>query len=377
MKNSFLLFCFTALFSLVKIHSQENLVHISGTIFNTKIQEFTLNPVIPNANFESNNLKIKPDSLGNFELSFPFDHKEYYNFQVGTKNFFLIINKAESLKIYADGSKINEHLNIVGSEDSKNMFDFILLTEKWKIKIDSANRAIKDSPEKSKEINEYMQGQYVQFQSVLSQFISANMSSPALIAALNVLNIERDFQTYQKVITSLNKSFGESMLVQEYVKNFNSYVNSLEDKKPLGIGKEAPLFSEKLSKPINGKEIFELKSLRGNVVLIDFWASWCGPCRRENPNVVKTYNKYKEKGFKVVSVSLDSDEKKWKEAIKKDQLIWPYHVSDLGGWRSKIGQLYGVSSIPFTVLIDEEGRVIKTNLRGNQLEEELTRIYGM
>ncbi len=201
------------------------------------------------------------------------------------------------------------------------------------------------------------------------------MGSPALIAALGVLNIEQDFKTYEKVVLSLNKSFGESKLVQAYYLNYQSYKKSIEEKKPLGIGKIAPLFEEKLLKPIEGESTFKLESLRGNVVLIDFWASWCGPCRRENPNVVKTYQKFKDKGFKIVSVSLDSDKKKWKDAIAKDNLIWPYHVSNLGGWKSNVGKLYGVSSIPFTVLIDEEGKIIKTNLRGKLLEDELDRIY--
>ena len=105
-------------------------------------------------------------------------------------------------------------------------------------------------------------------------------------------------------------------------------------------------------------------------------AAWCGPCRRENPNVVQTYEKYKKDGFTIVSVSLDTDAQKWKNAIEQDQLSWPNHVSDLGGWNSKVAQLYKVSSVPFTVLIDREGHVIKTNLRGPALEEELKRIFG-
>lgn len=123
-----------------------------------------------------------------------------------------------------------------------------------------------------------------------------------------------------------------------------------------------------------GKEI-KLSSLRGKYVLIDFWASWCGPCRQENPNVVRLYNKYKNKGFTVYSVSLDSDGNAWKAAIAADGLIWPNHVSDLLQWKSPMPQLYGFDGIPHTVLINPEGKIIGTGLRGASLEQKLIEIF--
>lgn len=126
----------------------------------------------------------------------------------------------------------------------------------------------------------------------------------------------------------------------------------------------------------NGKEI-ALSSLKGNIVLIDFWASWCGPCRRNNPSVVATYNKYLGKkfvkgvkGFTVYSVSLDQNADAWKQAIKQDGLVWPYHVSDLKGWNAEGAAKYGIRSIPQTVLIDETGYVIAIN-PSHQLVEQI------
>lgn len=119
----------------------------------------------------------------------------------------------------------------------------------------------------------------------------------------------------------------------------------------------------------------KLSSLRGKVLLVDFWASWCGPCRRENPNVVQMFNKYKDKGFDILGVSLDSNRDKWLEAIKKDGLIW-HHVSDLKGWGNAVAQQYGVNSIPHTVLLDREGKIIARGLRGPALEQKLAEIFN-
>jgi len=125
-----------------------------------------------------------------------------------------------------------------------------------------------------------------------------------------------------------------------------------------------------------GKQI-SLASTQGKLVLIDFWASWCGPCRRENPNVVKLYNKYKDKGFTIYSVSLDSERQKWIEAIEQDGLIWPYHVSDLKQWESPMIQLYKIKGIPHTVLVGKDGYVIAEGLRGQALENKVAEILNL
>lgn len=119
-----------------------------------------------------------------------------------------------------------------------------------------------------------------------------------------------------------------------------------------------------------------LSDLRGKVVMIDFWASWCRPCRGENPNVVRMYKKYHDKGFEIYSVSMDNDRNAWLKAIQTDGLEWENHVSDLNGWTSSGGATYGITSIPATVLIDREGNVIARNLRGGELANKLKEIFG-
>lgn len=145
----------------------------------------------------------------------------------------------------------------------------------------------------------------------------------------------------------------------------------MEQVQALAKGGVAPDFTQKNPEG----EAVSLSSFRGKVVLVDFWASWCGPCRRENPEVVKLYEKYKDQGFEIIGVSLDRKKDRWLQAIEADGLTWP-HVSDLKGWQNEVAQLYGVGSIPHTVLLDREGKIVAQKLRGPALAQKLAELMG-
>ena len=147
---------------------------------------------------------------------------------------------------------------------------------------------------------------------------------------------------------------------------YNQYLNQGEKTTGLIGSKAADIV---LPNP-EGKMI-RLSDLKGKVILLDFWASWCGPCRSENPNVVNIFKKYESQGFTVFSVSLDADVQAWKRAIKADGLVWPSHVSDLKQWETPLVKQYQFNAIPYTVLIDRTGTVVATNLRGSELEQKI------
>lgn len=193
---------------------------------------------------------------------------------------------------------------------------------------------------------------------------------PVSLGLFNVLQdpnlIDKD-KHIDLFISSADK-FKREWPTYSYTKELNNQVEKL---KVTAVGQIAPEIS--LANP-NG-QIVKLSSLRGKYVLIDFWAKWCGPCRRENPNVVKAYKRFKEKGFEVFGVSLDRNKEDWVKAIAEDGLTWT-HVSDLKYFESQAAKDYNINAIPFSILLDKSGKIIAKNLRGAALEKKLEEVIN-
>ena len=310
---------------------------------------------------------------GKFSFKVDFPEKDYYVLRLSDdQTLNLIIQNEEEVKIYGDGKNIFMHSNIVGSEASSNLNGFMRYYAQYNMKLDSAKNYLKQNPDKQQQVNASFKPLYDSFIKVRQEFIDNNIDSPALIGSLTSINVQKEFELYEKVVKALDQSFSESPTVQRIVSELDKNRKAVEASKPFSPGSDVKEIA--MNNP-DGEEL-KLSDYKGKVVLVDFWASWCGPCRKENPTVVKLYEKYKEDGFEVFSVSLDKSKDRWVSAIEKDNLTWDGHVSDLKGWQNAAAKEYGVSSIPFTVLLDREGKVINTKLRGVQLEKTLESIFG-
>jgi peroxiredoxin len=196
-------------------------------------------------------------------------------------------------------------------------------------------------------------------------YLLTNKNDLAVLMFIDIFPRDQHQKLHQEVIKALYEKYPTNSIVAERYKVESSPASST------AIGAMAPDLA--FENP-NGK-IMKLSDLKGKVVLLDFWAGWCRPCRMENPNVVKLYNKFHDKGFEIYSVSLDREKSSWVKAIEADGLIWPNHVSDLGYWNSQAAKIYGVSSIPATFLIGKDGRIIAKNLRGAALENALKELF--
>lgn len=338
-------------------------VHISGNIFNSAEDSIYLAQYMGTHYVDFAGAKFDKDR--NFDIKTSLPNADYYVLRIGNEHVNLVLRDKSEIKVYGDAKKLNEFSNIVGSDESASLQRFAFLADRWNHRKDSAIALMQQDPTQKDKINSEMQHYLLEFQNDYRTFISENQNSPALIVALSVIDPTNDFAGYESIVKQLTASFSQSPTIQAVQQNYLQYKAQLDANNLLAPGKPAPDFE---ALKLDRKSTMKLSDLKGQVVLLDFWASWCGPCRKENPNVVNVYNKYKDEGFTVMSVSLDDNLERWKQAIEADGLKWPNHVSDLKKWSSEYAKLYQVRGIPFTVLIDKEGNIFQTNVRGAALE---------
>jgi len=178
----------------------------------------------------------------------------------------------------------------------------------------------------------------------------------------------------EKTVNGLSKRFAGNAAVAGVVSQFNEEKErAKQPQRPAAHVPQPGDIAPEISMPDTEGKMFSLSSLRGKYVLVDFWASWCGPCRAENPNVVNAFKKYSNKNFTILGVSLDKSKEAWLEAIKKDGLTWT-HISDLKHWDSEAQKIYQFEGIPYNVLIDPKGKILATSLRGEELEQKLASV---
>ncbi|MEQ9440312.1 MAG: TlpA disulfide reductase family protein [Cyclobacteriaceae bacterium] len=293
----------------------------------------------------------------------------FYRLNFFDRQYVNLILDDENIKVVADGDRPDGEAEVTGSTDTDYFYAVNDIMQEMQQQINGMNADYMKA--RSEEDAEAMQGietQYLQIEQQNNEKIKNKIqemgNSIAVFYAVNFLDAEQEFD----FLSDLADRFKEEMPDSPYTQQFVEQVESL---RTLAIGMPAP----DIRLPNPEGDTISLSSLSGNYVMIDFWAAWCKPCRMENPNVVRLYNKYKDKGFEIYGVSLDQTKQAWVEAIKKDQLTWK-HVSDLRYFDSQAAKLYNINAIPATVLIDPDGKIVAKNLRGQALEERLAEIFG-
>ena len=345
-----------------------NNLNIKGTITNAESQWVYLSELVGGQMSMIDSAKIGTNN--SFSISTNISKANFFQLSNNGKQYtLLILEPNESLEIDINAQSMLQPNRINGSENTMQLYSILQQINRYDAyqkQLEARYKTFEGTAEQDS-MGQVLAAEYEMVNKQKEEYIKQEINkSPSLATVLFIekIDINDNFDLYFKLDSALYEKYADNAFINELHKK-------VEGKMLLMPGRVVP----EINLPSPEGENIALSSLKGKVVLIDFWASWCRPCRGENPNTVKLYSKYKDQGFEIYAVSLDKERASWLKAIEDDHLGW-IHVSDLGYWNSVAARAYGVGSIPFTVLIDKEGKVIATGLRGEALAHKLAQLFG-
>lgn len=305
-----------------------------------------------------------------------------YKVEFSNGHFVLLINDGKNIEVDIDFSRRDNYYSVKGSGASAQLKAFVISYTEHGMKLDEAFAQLDSVKQFSASdslilaATEIKNTRVSDLNNYLKRFIAETEYPAVAVFALGSASNSFNKAEFEQSLDQMLKRFPEYQPLAELKSHYDAQqaqkaeMEKRRREESSWTGKIAP----ELEMPdVNGKPV-KLSSFRGKYVLVDFWASWCKPCRDENPAIVKAYNQFKDKNFTILGVSLDRKKDEWIQAIREDSLTWA-HISDLQFWNSKAVKLYHFESIPYNVLIDPEGKVIAEGLRGAQLEARLGEIF--